>query len=149
MWARYLNISVSLHNEEWATYLKSTNALDYDIARRGWVADYPDPSTYIELMESTNGNNNTGWKNAEYDRLLTAERNETDPARRFEIMRKAEEILLRELPVIPIYTYASNNLIKPYVRGFRTSPTEQFPLHELWIDYNWRQHLEVENGSGE
>ena len=140
MWTKYLNIRVTLHNEEWATYLKDMNQLNFDIMRRGWVADYPDPSTFIELMESTNGNNNTGWKNAEYDRLMTLERNEIDPARRMEIMQQAEEILLRELPVIPIYTYASNNLIKPYVRGFRPSPTEQFPIHELWIDYNWRQH---------
>ncbi|OFV96762.1 MAG: hypothetical protein A3H94_07740 [Acidobacteria bacterium RIFCSPLOWO2_02_FULL_60_20] len=140
MWTKYLNIRVTLHNEEWATYLKDMNQLNFDIMRRGWVADYPDPSTFIELMESTNGNNNTGWKNAEYDRLMTLERNEIDPARRMEIMQQAEEIVLRELPVIPIYTYASNNLIKPYVRGFRASPTEQYPIHELWIDYDWRQH---------
>ncbi|HWP84485.1 MAG TPA: peptide ABC transporter substrate-binding protein, partial [Terriglobia bacterium] len=138
MWARTLNIRVTLHNEEWASYLKSTNRLDFDVARRGWVADYPDPSTFIDLMESTNGNNNTGWKNAEYDRLASQAREERNAARRMELMRRAEQILLREAPVIPIYSYSSNNLIKPYVRGFLPSPTEEYPLHKLWIDYAWR-----------
>jgi oligopeptide transport system substrate-binding protein len=88
-------------------------------------------------MESTNGNNNTGWKNAEYDRLISQAREERDAARRMELMRQAEEILLREAPVIPIYSYSSNDLIKPYVRGFLPSPTEEYPLHKLWIDYDW------------
>lgn len=142
MWAKNLNIQVSLHNEEWASYLKSLTNLDYDIARQGWVADYPDPSTFTDLMESTNGNNHTGWKSAAYDRLLAQARQETDPQQRMRLLEQSETLLLRESPVLPIYTYASNNLIKPYVRGFRPSPTEQYPLEELWIDYQWQEHPE-------
>ncbi|MGH9785210.1 MAG: ABC transporter substrate-binding protein, partial [Terriglobia bacterium] len=139
MWTRNLNIQVALRNEEWASYLKSTNSLEYDIARRGWIADYPDPSSFTDLMEGTNGNNNTGWSNPEYDRLIRAARQETDPVRRMSLLQQSEAILLEEMPVLPIYTYASNNLIKPYVRGFVPSPTEEFPLDEFWIDRDWRQ----------
>ncbi|MGH9783095.1 MAG: peptide ABC transporter substrate-binding protein, partial [Terriglobia bacterium] len=139
MWARNLNIQVALRNEEWASYLKSTNSLEFDIARRGWIADYPDPSSFADLMESTNGNNNTGWANSEYDRLVRAARQETYPVRRMSLLQQSEAILLAEMPVLPIYTYVSNNLIKPYVRGFVPSPTEEFPLDEFWIDRDWRQ----------
>ena len=149
MWAKTLHIEVSLRNEEWASYLKSRNTLNYDIARAGWIADYPDPSTFSDLMESTNGNNNTGWKNPEYDRLLSLARQETDPLRRMGILQRSEALLLQDLPILPIYTYASNNLIKPYVRGFRPSPTEQFPLEELWIDYQWKERPDREYGDND
>ena len=147
MWAKTLNIQVALRNEEWASYLKSTNSLEFDIARRGWIADYPDPSTFTDLMESTNGNNNTGWKNAAYDRFISLARQERDPLERMKLLQRSEAILLDDIPVLPIYTYASNNLIKPYVRGFRPSPTEEFPLDEFWIDYEWRARSDGERSS--
>ena len=139
MWARNLNIQVSLRNEEWASYLKSRNNLEYDIARAGWIGDYPDPSTFTDLMESTNGNNNTGWINLEYDALLALAREQLDPQQRLETLRRAEEILLAELPVLPIYTYANNTLIKPYVRGLYPSATDQHPLTAVWIDRDWNR----------
>jgi oligopeptide transport system substrate-binding protein len=141
MWIQNLNIPVVLRNEEWASYLKSTNELDFDVARRGWVADYPDPSTFLELMESTNGNNNTGWKNAEFDRLMNESRMELDPMRRFNILQTGEGIVLRESPVLPIFSDVSNNLVKPYLRGFRHSPTEELNVDEYWIDHAWKKSV--------
>ena len=149
MWMKTLNIQVALRNEEWASYLKSTNNLEFDVARRGWIADYPDPSTFTDLMESTNGNNNTGWKNAVYDRFISLARQERDPLERMKLLARSEAILLEDIPVLPIYTYSSNNLIKPYVRGFLPSPTEEFPLDEFWIDYEWSAHLEGETSSAQ
>jgi ABC-type oligopeptide transport system substrate-binding subunit len=147
MWAKNLKIQVSLHNEEWASYLKSRNNQQYDVARAGWVADYPDPSTFTELMESTNGNNRTGWKNAEYDRLLVLARRALDPLERLKLMQQSEALLLDQLPVLPLYTYTTNELIKPYVRGFYPSPLDEHLLNEVWIDRQWRQH--PENGAAE
>jgi oligopeptide transport system substrate-binding protein len=139
MWIQTLNIPVALRNEEWASYLKSTNELDFDIARRGWVADYPDPSNFLELMESTNGNNNTGWKSQEFDRLMNESRMELDPMRRFNILQMGERLVLRESPVLPIFSDVSNNLVKPYLRGFRHSPTEELTIEEYWIDHAWKK----------
>ena len=139
MWAKNLNIRVALHNEEWASYLKSRNDLEYDVARAGWIGDYPDVSTFTELLQGNNGNNNTGWKNPEYDNLLGLARQESDPARRMDLFKRSEAILLNDLPVIPIYTYASNNLINPYVRGIYATPTDDHPLTEVCIDRRWRE----------
>lgn len=146
MWARYLNIQVTVHNQEWATFLKKRRSQDYDVARDGWIGDYPDPMTFMELLESTNGNNDPGWKNPEYDRLLALARMETDSERRMNLFYRGEQILLDDSPVLPIYTYASNTLIKPYVMGFQASPMDEYPIDKLWIDYQWREHLNHQSG---
>ncbi|MBI3933854.1 MAG: peptide ABC transporter substrate-binding protein [Acidobacteria bacterium] len=147
MWAKNLNIRVSLRNEEWASYLKSRSNLEYDIARAGWIADYPDPSSFTDLMESTNGNNNTGWKNPQYDRLLSLARGETDPLQRMGLLQQSETHLLQDLPVLPIYTYASNSLLKPYVRGIFSTPMDDHPLNGVCIDRRWRERSEPLDGS--
>src|ERR1041385_6911250 len=57
MWKKNLNIDITLHNEEWAAFIKSRHDLKHDIARDGWIADYPDPGAFADLMESASGNN--------------------------------------------------------------------------------------------
>ncbi|MEO6598385.1 MAG: peptide ABC transporter substrate-binding protein [Polyangiaceae bacterium] len=69
---RNLNINVSAYNQEWQSYLQSCRSLDYDLARSGWVGDYEDPNTFLDLFITNGGNNQTGWGNVVYDRLLDA-----------------------------------------------------------------------------
>jgi len=149
MWSKNLNIQVSLRNEEWASFLKSRQSRNYDVARDAWIGDYPDPSTFSDLMESTNGNNDPGWKNPAYDRLLAEARQQADEARRMEILQKAEAILLQDLPVAPIYTYAVNALLKPYVRGIYGNVLDRHALNRVWIDRQWREHAAQGEGKGE
>ena len=61
--------------------------------------------------------NNTGWKDTDYDRLMAAARQEADPQKRTALLEQCEAILLREMPVLPVYTYSTNELVKPYVCG--------------------------------
>ena len=145
MWATTLHVHVSIRNEEWASYLKSVDNKDYDIARAGWIGDYPDPTTFTDLLLSTSGNNRTGWASAEYDRYLELARKETDPQRRFALIRQAEALMLEESPVIPIYTYVINSLLKPYVRGIYPTILDIHLLSEVWIDHHWRER----DGNGE
>jgi oligopeptide transport system substrate-binding protein len=149
MWAKNLNLRFRLHNEEWAAYLKTRRSRAFDIARMGWIADYPDASAFIDLLESNNPNNDTGWSNTEYDRLLRASRGETDPERRRNLIYQAEAILLDELPVIPIYTYSVNSLRKPYVRGIYPTALDIHPLTEVCIDRRWRERDASEDGACE
>ena len=99
-------------------------------------------------MEGDNGNNHTGWKNPEYDRILALARQETDPVRRMQLLRQAETILLEDLPVLPIYTYVSNSLVKPYVRGLYPSLLDMHPLNEVWIDHQWQEKKGRQEGEG-
>jgi oligopeptide transport system substrate-binding protein len=69
---RGLGLEVTAYNQEWQSYQSSTQLLDYDLARAGWVGDYEDPSTFLNLWVTNGGNNQTGWGNASYDRLISA-----------------------------------------------------------------------------
>ena len=70
MWKQNLNIDVELANTDWKVYLSRQSIGDYTIARAGWIGDYPDPKTFLDMMVTDRGNNQTGWSNDEYDNLL-------------------------------------------------------------------------------
>ncbi|MDP7571974.1 MAG: peptide ABC transporter substrate-binding protein, partial [Myxococcota bacterium] len=72
---RNLGLRVRAYNQEWQSYIASTRALDYDIARAGWTGDYLDPNTFLDLFVTDAGNNNTGWGEPDYDALIAAASN--------------------------------------------------------------------------
>jgi oligopeptide transport system substrate-binding protein len=135
-WQHNLGINVDTRNEEWASYQSSVRQMQYTVARRGWVGDYLDPNTYLDMMVTGGENNSTGWSNPEYDRLIAAARAEIDEARRLEILHEAEQILLDEVPIVPIYFYVSKNMVKPYVRGFYNNLQDLHPVDRMWIDHD-------------
>jgi len=108
--------------------------LDYQIARFAWVGDYLDPSTFLDIMTSDNGNNQTGWKNAEYDRLIEAARNTSDTAKRYEYYQRCEQILAEECPIAPIYFYMNNNLRRPEVKGWYGNLLDNHPLKGVYLE---------------
>ncbi len=133
-WAKHLGVTVELENREWKTYLKAVNGLDYDIARGGWIGDYLDPLTFLELWMTNGGNNNTGWASAEYDALILASGQEPDPARRAEILLQAEAMLNEEMPFIPIYWYVWAELTQPTVQGTHPNLLDQHPIRYMSLD---------------
>ena len=137
MWRRELHIPVALSNQEWASYLAATTAKRYDVARRSWIGDYLDPTTFLSLWTTDNGNNRTGWSSARYDGLLKAADHESDPQRRLALLARAEALLLDEGPAIPIYHYELSALVKPYVRGMYPTLLDEHPLKGIWIDQDW------------
>lgn len=117
-WNKNLGINVTLENAEWQVYLDKLSSLDYQIGRLGWIADYNDAYSFLEMYNSAdNGNNDTGWSNEEYTNLLKQSTTETDPAARLELLKKAEEIIIAEFPVAPIYYYTNLYVVKDYVTG--------------------------------
>jgi oligopeptide transport system substrate-binding protein len=133
-WEKNLGITASTRNEEWGSYQTSIRESEFDVARRAWIADYIDPNSHLDIMVTDGENNNTGWSNAEYDRLIAAARAEPDEQKRFELFHQAEKILMDEMPIIPIYYYVDKNMVKPNVRGFHRNPLDQHPLSALWIE---------------
>jgi len=110
-WKKNLGIEVELVNKEWKTYLDDQNALTYDISRAGWIGDYNDPMTFLEMFTTGNGNNNTGFSDAKYDGFVKKAQTMQEGPDRMAVLKQAETILMAELPVIPIYTYTSNQMI--------------------------------------
>ena len=125
MWRKELHIPVKIHNQDWGVYLQNQMDLKYDVCRAGWVGDYLDPSTFLQIWKTGDGNNETGWSNARYDQLYDASTKEADPKKRMEELGEAESILLDELPIIPIYWYTHDYLLSPEVKNWHHSVLEQ------------------------
>jgi len=106
-----LGIEIGLYNQEWKVYLDNQRKLNYAISRAGWIGDYPDPNTFLDMWVTGGGNNQTGWSNLKYDKLISDASKTTDEAKRLSYFRQAEKILLDELPVLPIYYYTKTGLI--------------------------------------
>ena len=102
-----IGVNVELTNQEWAVFLNTRQQGDYQIARHGWIGDYIDPMTFLDLWVTGGGNNDCGFSNARYDELIAAAKVETDSAKRLEMLREAEDILMDEMPVIPVYFYTT------------------------------------------
>ena len=135
MWKRELGIDVELSNQEWGSYLQATTSLQYDVARRSWIGDYLDPTTFLGLGITGDGNNRTGWSDPRYDALLRQAAQEPDPARRMKLLRDAEALLLDQGPFIPIYHYSITDLVKPYVHGIYPTVLDVHALKWVWIDH--------------
>lgn len=101
-----LGVSIQLSKQEWAVYLNSLSALDYDFCRASWVGDYNDPNTFLDMFTKGSGNNNTGWTDPRYDDLIKQAGQETDREKRFALFREAETMLVREaVTVVPLFNY--------------------------------------------
>jgi oligopeptide transport system substrate-binding protein len=125
MWKQNLGIDVKLTNQEFKVYLDSQDNLKYDISRSGWIGDYMDPMTFIDMFVTNDGNNDTGWSNAQYDENVKKAKSEADQTKRMQYMHDAEKILMDEMPICPIYFYVNKNLIKTKITGIHVSLTGQ------------------------
>jgi oligopeptide transport system substrate-binding protein len=133
MWRRELGIEVTLSPLEQRTWLANQNALSYQATSSRWVGDYLDANTFLDLWVSDNGKNQTGWKNAEYDRLLRESAKTLDTPKRQALQQEAESLLLSEVPIIPIFYGARVYLIHPSVKNWPPSllGLRRFQLVEL------------------
>jgi oligopeptide transport system substrate-binding protein len=108
-WQEELGIRCELRNQEWKVFLNSTRAGEYQVARGGWIGDYLDPTTFLDLWLPGNANNRTGWSDPAYTALIARAAAETDPAARAALLAAAESILLDATPIIPLYFLVTLN----------------------------------------
>jgi oligopeptide transport system substrate-binding protein len=120
-WKEVLGLDVQLAHFDWKVYLSKISNQDYDIGRMGWVGDFNDPVSFLEPFKYRNsdkgGNNDTGWERPEYTAYLDAATQERNLYKRSEILKKAEALLIGDMPVIPLYFLMYGYLKKPYVHG--------------------------------
>ena len=135
MWKQNLNVDIQILNQEWKVYLDSESAGEYQISRAGWIGDYVDPNNFLDMFICNGGNNRTGWCNQEYDNLIL----KVAPAvksheERLEIFQTAETMLLNDMPVIPIYTYTSIQLIDPSVKNFDSNIMNHAYYKDIYLE---------------
>ncbi len=149
MWKRELAIEVELSNQEWGSYLQATSSLQYQVARRSWIGDYLDPSTFLGLGVTGDGNNRTGWSDPRFDALMRRSARELDPVKRMATLTEAESLLIADGPFLPIYHYSTNELVKPYVHGIHRTALDVHPLSYVWIDRDWKPGAPATAGDAE
>jgi oligopeptide transport system substrate-binding protein len=116
-WQQQLGVDVDLEGVEVKVFGERVHTHDFMISRAGWYGDYYDPSTFTDKYVSNGDNNNAGWSNKYYDRLLGEAELEIDPQKRLGILSEAENILLNDAPIVPLYTYVGAYMFRDNVRG--------------------------------
>jgi oligopeptide transport system substrate-binding protein len=134
-WRRWLGIETRLRNQEWKVYLDAQRSLDYQISRSSWIGDFVDPVNFLNVFRTGGANNRTGWSNSRFDALLAEATDEVDGERRLLLLSEAEGILMSELPILPLYTYVTGNVVNPRLGGFEANVLDvHFPKFFHWLD---------------
>jgi len=121
-----LGVEIQVTNEEWKVYLSRLRTDTPSIYRMGWLADFPDPSTFMSLMTSTSENNHTGWGNKKYDDLVSEGGASLDKEKRRQIYSEAAKLLTEEdVPVLPVYSAARQVMVSERVQNFPFNSIER------------------------
>ena len=120
MWKQTLGVETTLANQEWQTFLEARSNGDFEVARGGWCADYNEASTFLDLYSSESGYNDSKYSNPEVDALLAAAKTADNPQANYD---QVELIAAEEVPLIPIYHYAS---VKMFAEDLEGWPFENF-----------------------
>lgn len=121
MWQKELGVTVQLQNQEWNAFLENRKNGEYQIARNGWIADYNDPISFLDMWMTGGGNNDAQYSVAEYDAAIAEAKASADPAVRMAAMHKAEDIIMgRDWALGPIYFYTQKYMMQNIDGAFYT-----------------------------
>ncbi len=134
MYKDKLGVEVEIEQMPWELFLQEVNRHGLQMFILGWSADYPDPHNFLDIhFHSRSAGNNTGYSNPEVDKLLEEARVEKDEGKRMALYRKAEDLILKDAPWVPLFHGIDYILVKPYVRGLVFLPTGTFYLNKTYI----------------
>ena len=139
MLKKELNVKAELTNVEWRVYLEKTRSTKMEfkgLSRRGWIGDYVDPNTFLDLMTTASANNGTGWGDKKYDEMLLAANAEIDNDKRMQMLRDAESYMLKQQPIIPLFVGPSSFMCKPYVKNLVPNLLDQHDWRGVYIDHS-------------
>ncbi|WP_419775133.1 peptide ABC transporter substrate-binding protein [Ignavigranum ruoffiae] len=133
-WSKNLGINASIRNSEWQVYLDELSNLQYQVGRLGWIADFNDASTFLDMYRTADtGNNDTGWESEEFKNKLDEANQEQDPEKRKGLLLEAEAMIMEDLPVIPLYYYTNNFVVKDGVEGMQPDALGNINLKNVSI----------------
>jgi oligopeptide transport system substrate-binding protein len=132
-WERHLGVRVRLEQKEVRTFREAVKSGAFMISRASWFGDYADPTTFLDINRTGDGNNDRGYSSEEYDGLLSAASDEADPKARLRLLERAEVILVeRDLPLVPLFQYSQIYLYEPWrLRGMNDHPLQTQHLERL------------------
>lgn len=135
-WKDAFNIDVTLQANVASSFYDQIFNKEYQLACGSWLADYFDPMSFLSVFQyKDNGTNNTGWSNVDYARLLDQSNLEMDPVQRMALLSQAEEVLMNDLPIMPLFHFAVT-----YAKNARLQATKISPM--CFVDFDTAYILE-------
>ena len=134
IWKKNIGVNVKLVNQEWKTFLDTRHQGTYDVARAGWCADYNEPTSFLNMMESNSSSNTPHYKSPAFDKILSDAIKATDNAQRSDLYNKAEQQLDKDSAIVPVYYYVNARLVKPWVGGYTgKDPLDNTYTRDMYI----------------
>lgn len=118
-----IGVKVEITKQEFKVFLDTRQNGNYMIGRHGWSGDYVDPITFLDMWVTGTGNNEAGYSNPEYDRLIKEAKATADANKKYELLQQAESILMEDMPIIPLYYYTKVRAINPEIEGLIVTST--------------------------
>jgi len=139
MWKQVLGVNTTLVNEEFRVFLQNREQkVVTQVFRAGWISDYNDPYSFLELFRTGHGRNDYGYSNSTFDALLDQVGTERVRARRERLMFEAERVLMSDHVIVPVYTYVTKRLVSPQLRGWRNNVMDHHQTRHMfklkWAD---------------
>ena len=134
MWKQALGAKTILRNQEWKVFLDTRRMQnETQIFRGGWIGDYDDPYTFSQMLHAENEMNHPGYNSKEYNRLVDLAATKNAGEDRLNDLRAAERVLTKDLPIIPLYFYVSQHMVKPWVIG----------LEDNVMDHHYSKYVKI------
>jgi oligopeptide transport system substrate-binding protein len=133
MWKQVLGVVTTLVNEEFRVFLQNREQkVVTQVFRAGWISDYNDPYSFLELFRTGHGRNDYGYSNSTFDTLLDEIGTERVQARRERLMFEAERVVIADNVIIPIYTYVSKRLVSGQLKGWQNNVMDHHQTRHMF-----------------
>jgi len=133
MWQDALGVVVELDKREWKFFLDTRDDRDeWQVMRFSWFGDYNDASTFLDIFGSHSAQNLPRYESADYDQLIQSASLATNQESRTILLAKAEDLLINDYPIAPLYFYVSKHMVKPTVKGFENNVLDRHPSKYLY-----------------
>jgi oligopeptide transport system substrate-binding protein len=128
----YINLSIV--PMDFAVFLAETHSHNFDMAEAAWGADFDDAATFLELLKTGGGNNDGEYSNPAFDAMLASAQQDADLISRGQKLAQAEDIILKDHAILPLYFWVDPNIVQPYVKGWKANGMDKHRSRWLTID---------------